>query len=253
MKFNLKALALAAAVMAACDVSAQQPEQNFSLPASFSMLQGTDANSFSPSSGEDFMKKRRKKRGRDQAFGQGKSVITVGYGFPSLIKSAFRAYESNLDYKVSGFGPAHLKYEYGVTDKIGLGLSIRYLTYKVQWSDEGTVTTYDTLGNPTGTTPVTYTSGYKGSSLGIMARMNFHFATGDKFDPYWGFGIGYGSYNFDYFTDDPDGGELSFKFPIPLAFESTVGCRYFFTDNIGAYAELGWGGSYLQAGLAAKF
>ncbi|MBL0138904.1 MAG: hypothetical protein IPP86_10295 [Bacteroidetes bacterium] len=33
--------------------------------------------------------------------------------------------------------------------------------------------------------------------------------------------------------------DLSIFNPIPLGFETTVGARYYFTDNIGTYVEAG--------------
>jgi hypothetical protein len=39
----------------------------------------------------------------------------------------------------------------------------------------------------------------------------------------------------------------------PIAFELTYGGRYYFTDNIGVYGEIGIARSYLQLGLCAKF
>lgn len=184
------------------------------------------------------------KHHRAEAWGQGKSVITVGYGFPNLTKTVFKIYQSELDFKLSGFGPMHLKYEYGVSDKIGLGVSIGYVSTKVEWKYDG----YDSLGMP-----ATYTEGYKGSSLGILVRMNVHFATGDKIDPYWGVGMGYNNYSFKYYTDEPGAEDLTLKFPIPFGFETTFGCRFYFSDNIGAYAEVGYGKSLAQVGLSAKF
>lgn len=260
MKPLWRHLVLVAAVCAAVNLTAQTGMRTTNAPASFSMINNAQNKGLAFESEDLSMedmakhkKKRKKRKGRDQAFAQGKSVITIGYGFPNLTKSLFKLYQSYADYQVSGFGPMHVKYEYGVTDKIGLGLSIRYLNYKVQWTDQESITTYDSIGDPNGTVTKNYTSGYKGSRLGIMAHMNIHFATGDKIDPYWGFGIGYGHSKFDYFTDDPLSENLSLTFPIPIAFESTVGCRFYFSDNFGAYLEAGWGASLLQGGIAIKF
>ncbi|HEU4719647.1 MAG TPA: hypothetical protein VFU15_17505, partial [Bacteroidia bacterium] len=202
MKPQWKIIMLITALCITRILSAQQADRSAFRPASATNAGTTVKPDFRPAflaydyDDYDLAKhKRRKKhkgggRGRDQAFGQGKFVITAGYGFPNLTKAVFKAYESNLGFKVSGFGPMHVKFDYGVTDKLSLGLSIRYLSYKVQWTDEESITTYDSLGNPNGTVSKDYTSGYKGSALGIMAHMNLHFATGAKIDPYWGIGIG---------------------------------------------------------------
>lgn len=191
-----------------------------------------------------------KKKSGGDAFEEGAMVVTVGYGFPNLTKMIFKLYQNEIGYKVSGFGPAHAKFEYGLSDKIGVGVSMGLVTSKVSWTYEET--TYDPVtGYANGT--ATYEEGFKGSSFVVLARMNYHFGTTDKLDPYWGFGAGYNANGFKYYNTNPNSIEDIKLAGLPIGFESTVGMRYYFTDNIGAYMELGWGKSLLQAGLAAKF
>jgi opacity protein-like surface antigen len=179
-------------------------------------------------------------RKRSGAWEEGAKVITLGYGFPNLTKTLFKIYEVYNDFEVSGIGPIHAKFDYGLNDNIGLGASIRFSNAKVQWTD-----TYSDT--------VTYTSGFKGSVFAVLFRFNYHFATGDKIDPYVGAGLGYVGRTFSYFSDDPNSIDLSISNPIPIGMESTIGIRFLFTDNFGAYAEVGWGGSVAQAGIALKF
>jgi len=40
---------------------------------------------------------------------------------------------------------------------------------------------------------------------------------------------------------------------MPFGFEFTLGARYFFSNNIGVYAEVGAAKSVMQGGLVAKF
>jgi len=90
--------------------------------------------------------------------------------------------------------------------------------------------------------------------MSALARMNIHFGSSDKLDVYWGFGIGYRTNNFKYYTTDPDDETvLAWKALLPIGFETTMGVRYYLTDNIGIYAEAGLGKSVAQAGLAIKF
>lgn len=180
---------------------------------------------------------------RAQAFEQSNSIISVGYGFPNVFKSVYSIYDLFGGYSSSGFGPINAKYEYAVTDNIGVGVIASYLSYKVRWDyDDGSGTVYE--------------EGYKGSLFAILVRANYHFATGDKLDPYVGVGAGYINYGFDYYNTDPSyaGGDLSVSYGAPLAYGASVGARYYFTDNIGAYAELGWDAlSLMQIGLSMKF
>ncbi len=180
------------------------------------------------------------------AFQEGTIAITAGYGFPNLGKSLLKYVVSDTvqGVKITGVGPLHFKVEYGLSSKIGLGLSVNYVTYGAKWNENGT-------NNTTGAI-VPYFYDIKFSSLSVLARFNVHFGTTDKLDPYWGIGAGYktGKWTFD--SNDPDFGKTAFKTPIPFGFETTVGLRYYFTDMIGFYAELGIAKSVIQGGIAIK-
>ena len=183
-----------------------------------------------------------KKRGGGGAFEQGKSVVTLGYGFPNLMKVLFSVYSSYGGYSVTGIGPLHVKYEYGLTDNLGLGLSVTYVSFNASWTDP--------YGFGT-STPYTY--GWKGSSLAFSPRVNYHFGHSDKFDPYVGLGIGYDAFSISYYTNQPGDPGLTFANVSPLAYEFTFGTRFYFTDNIGAYTEIGYSKSIIQFGVTAKF
>ena len=169
-----------------------------------------------------------------EAFSQGTSTLTAGYGVGNLAKTWFKTYESFGGYKATGMGPFHLRYEYGVSDRIGLGVSVNYVSYGAKWEDMGD----------------TYEIG--ASSWNVLGRMNWHFATGEKLDPYWAVGVGYNSTTWSTKSTD-EGYDFSLKSPLFIGFESVVGLRYYFTDNIGLYAEVGFSKSLAQAGLAVKF
>lgn len=194
----------------------------------------------------------KKKKGGD-AFGEGASVVSAGYGFPNLGKSVLKAFESEANYKVGGIGPMHLKYEYGLSDKVGIGLSLNYVSFSATWTESYTESQYDSNGNYIGEQTVTYDYKTAVSSISALVRMNVHFATTDKLDPYWGIGVGYRTYSWKFTSTDPYWVDSGLKSAIPVGFESTVGMRYYFTDNIGAYLEFGAAKSLMQGGIAAKF
>ena len=186
---------------------------------------------------------KRNGRGGD-AFAEGKMIITVGYGFPNVGKSVLKTYESYAGYKVSGFGPLSVKGEYALSDKIGFGLSVNYVSFAATWIEDGT----DAAGN---TIPYTYT--FSRSSVSVLGRMNIHFATSEKLDPYWGVGAGYRTGSYKFTSNDPFyTGNITFP-TIPFGFETTIGLRYYFSDNIGAYVEMGYAKALIQGGLALKF
>lgn len=183
------------------------------------------------------------KGGGDGSFDKGTISVTAGYGY-GLAGSLFSAYDSYSDYTFSKLGPITARIEYGVSKKIGLGLSVNYSSYNVEWKQPGVY--------PSPSTTL-YKAGFKGVGYSALLRMNLHFANGEKIDPYWGFGLGYrgGSYTFS--SDDSHALNQSVKTLIPVGFETTIGLRYYFTPNIGAYAEVGLGKALAQVGVAFKF
>jgi opacity protein-like surface antigen len=88
----------------------------------------------------------------------------------------------------------------------------------------------------------------------VLGRINLHFANSEKFDAYWGAGLGYKFGRWKHTDNDPDT-EVDGEIPsiIPFGFETTVGVRYFFIPNVGVYAELDIAKAPIQFGLTAKF
>jgi hypothetical protein len=186
---------------------------------------------------------------RSQTVEQGNSIISIGYGFPNLGKGIFRSYASMPEYKVRGFGPAQLKYEYMYTDQIGLGLSVNFVQFTVSYTGQYIDHT-DGNGNPV---YMTRTYSIANTAYNALFRANYHLINDDKKDIYVGGGIGYrgGGFTATATPKDPNWayGRLT---PFPIGMELTVGARYFFTDNIGAYAEFGAAKSLFQVGLCLK-
>ncbi|MEZ5013138.1 MAG: outer membrane beta-barrel protein [Chitinophagales bacterium] len=179
-----------------------------------------------------------------QAFEEGNSYISVGYGFPNLLGSIFKAYEEYNDYHASSTGPIYGKYEYAINDHIGVGALVNYSSTKVTYQYDS----FDDNGDP-----AVYGYEVKWSSFSILGRVNWHFGESDKFDPYFGVGMGYRSSSYTVTSDDPYLDNWEIGTLIPFGMEITVGGRYFFTDAIGVYAELGFAKSPFQVGLTAKF
>ncbi|MEO1514459.1 MAG: hypothetical protein AAFV95_05580 [Bacteroidota bacterium] len=85
----------------------------------------------------------------------------------------------------------------------------------------------------------------------IMAagRAVYHpdFAQSEKFDAYAGLTLGL--YFLDFGSNDI--GVAGYN-RTHLLLGAVVGCKYYFTDKVGAYAELGYGLGYLNLGVAYK-
>lgn len=200
-----------------------------------------------------------------QAYKEKQSDVTIGYGFPNIYKSILKsAVSNNGNYtaenrtEVKGYGPLFLKYEYGLTKLIGLGASIGYWNTKYTETSDYVSSEYNSSTGTYSTNAYRDVFTYKISSLSIGARLNFHFATQEKLDPYAGIAAGYTQtlYKFSFTSNNPDAGQSpAYEYSgIPVYFAITAGLRYYFTENIGIYGELGldkW--SVIQGGLAIKF
>lgn len=207
---------------------------------------------------------------RSQSYEDGHSYITVGYGFPNIFKSLIKNSSDNYNYtqhpqgsssfttKATGYGPILLKYEHALTSLIGVGASLGFSDTKLMGTFNYQDYNYDP--NTGNYYLVSYSDITKErfSSLSIGARLNFHFGTKEKLDPYAGIAGGYTKmfYSFSYSSNNPNNqvGPTSSYEGFPVYFAITAGLRYYFTENIGAYAEIGfdkW--SIMQAGLAIKF
>lgn len=189
------------------------------------------------------------KQAKSQAVDAGNILIDAYYGFPNLFTSALKTTYANSgsveDVNIGGIGPVGGRFEYMVSEKIGIGLEINYTDSYVEYTDLGT----DTLGNP-------YRYEYKVSvpRLRIMPRFNFHFGSSDVFDGYFAVAAGYNNTQYKFESNDPDFGDESITGLVPVAFRLAVGGRYFFTDAVGIHMELGLGGGALiNGGLSFKF
>jgi opacity protein-like surface antigen len=176
-----------------------------------------------------------------QAFEEGTSSASIGYGFVNFGNAVLSTYESQDGYQFSSLGPLFLKYEYAISDKFGLGLNVSYLTSTADFTstDFSTNEVFNNSINRTG--------------YNIMLRFNWHFGDHDMIDPYFGLAGGYRSNNWSSDFEDQSLGELDINTLIPVGIEATFGTRFLFTDNIGAYVEIGLARAFFQFGVTGKF
>jgi opacity protein-like surface antigen len=168
--------------------------------------------------------------------GKGTKVINAGYGFGNIWKTLFKLSSGFSGNTVSATGPVALGFEYGVAEKIGIGVQLGY--GQVKSTSTGTFTSNETL-----------------TSFQAFARGNYHFGSSAKFDPYIGVGMGYGNFKYKYSDNDPSSDPLeTISIPSAFGFTAALGARYYVSQNIGVYAEIGYvTGSIAQVGLVAKF
>jgi len=189
-----------------------------------------------------------------QAVEEGNIIVDAYYGFPNLYTTVFKTAYANtgseLDLKVNGAGPLGLRGEYMVTDKIGLGLDLGFNNSKVSYN-EISQEFNSTTGNVDN---VTYAYDFKTKKIGVLVCFNYHFLDNDKFDLFGTFGLGYASRSFSFTSTNPNYTPTAVSSLIPIGSKIGLGMRYFFTDNIGANLQLGFGqGGILNAGISAKF
>ncbi|MEY5000720.1 MAG: hypothetical protein RLZZ211_756 [Bacteroidota bacterium] len=188
-----------------------------------------------------------------QAVEEENIVIEAYYGFPNLYTSVFKTAYANsgteLDLNVGGTGPLGVRFEYLVTDKIGLGLDVGLSGSSISYNEMTTVFN-TTTGNYD---DVIYNYDFSTRKFGALFCLNYHFLDNDEFDLYSTVGVGYSKRSFDFTSTDPSYEPASISSMIPVGFKAGLGMRYFFTDNIGANLNLGLGiGGLLNAGISVK-
>ncbi len=163
-----------------------------------------------------------------QTFEKGTSAINIGIGFGNTLYTGSFYNQTVL--------PISASFEYGIIDKVGVGGFIGYCASK--WEDKWSG----------------YTWGWKYSYLVIGVRGNYHFYTTDKLDAYGGLMLGYNIVSSKDYYDGPGSYEpYSSATGSQARITVYAGGRYYFTNNIGAFAELGWGWTIFNIGLSVKF
>lgn len=179
----------------------------------------------------------------------GQNHISVGAGFPNLPKFFFNYLSTEKNYKALGTGPFHLKYENRVKSWLGLGLSINHMTYSISYTQD----VLDTNLGRIYPNKINISS----NNTAFNIRANIHFLNPEKQernDFYWGIGIGFRT---GQLIIDSEYKAYTPKLDLPslsrLGFESSIGYRHFFDDNLGIYAELGLAKSIFQFGFTGRF
>ena len=105
-------------------------------------------------------------------------------------------------------------------------------------------------------------TGYKYTALGYTAKWNYivagvrgayhynGFTDIPNLDVYGGAMLGYNIVNY---SSEGGGEDLSNSYGSGIGLSGFLGGRWFFGENLGAYAELGYGVSVLAVGLTYKF
>jgi hypothetical protein len=94
--------------------------------------------------------------------------------------------------------------------------------------------------------------GFNYSSVVLQGRITYHYQFIENFDTYGGLGLGIRYINSAEFGIHPPGDGIEPDDGIRASGAIFVGGRYFFNDKTAAYAELGYGVSYLSLGITFR-
>ncbi|HER09067.1 MAG TPA: hypothetical protein ENO20_09175 [Bacteroides sp.] len=168
-------------------------------------------------------------KAQESTFNLGDQVVNIGIGLGSVYAIG--------SYYTTTVPPISISYEKAIVDEIlekgviGVGGYVGYTSYKYHYIFS------------------TYDYGWKYTNIILGARGNFHYPLVDKLDTYLGMLMGYNiriAKEFGTFGTDvnPDRGSL--------ALAGYLGARYYFSEKFAAFAELGYGISYLTLGISLK-
>jgi|GEM_PF-830973 len=188
-----------------------------------------------------------KSNAQTPVFSKGSVSFTAGYGLGSMwMLTRDMTFDdvvvSSTASTPSATGPFYGKFEVGAAKHLGLGIHYAYASNS--WNCDKTPYAYGDEEE------VTYHYNMTRITWSIMAHMNIHIGPFSKWDPYTGFGIGYRNNYVKYTSDNPKE-QSGFSDPtvFHVGLEFGAGCRYYFTPNIAAYAEIGVAKSIFQTGI----
>ena len=154
-----------------------------------------------------------------QAFQKGDKLVNLGVGLVGLGVNATA--------------------EYGITENIGIGAFAGYERNSYGYA-------FGTLGGD-----------YTRSEITIGARGAFHagelLKLDAKFDPYVAAGIGVNIYTDPFWDYNFNTNNYQSKSFLRPTFLFRLGGRYYFSEKMAAFGEIGTGGSWLSGGISFKF
>ena len=184
-----------------------------------------------------------------QSFEKGQKDINLGLGLGNILINPTNAH--NIIPPVTG------SFDYGITDAISIGGQISYAGARWSYSGSewcnygiGKGNYYKNYNN--------YTDTYTWSFYIIGARAAYHFAqliNIDNLDVYAGVMTGYNIARYNFSTTSVCSDHTMSNLATYGGFVGGVygAARYRFTDNFGAFAEVGYGIVFLNTGLNFKF
>ncbi len=168
-----------------------------------------------------------------------KSTITAGVGF-SAVSIIFNAISTSYgSFKYESAPALQVSYDYLISDIISAGVAVSNQNMSYEYNYYDATTNTDIFADVTA------------SRTNIALRGLAHYGKQTDFDLYSGLRLGYTIWSFDANVQDYDTGGIGSMFAPQLIL---FGARGYFTEHIGANAELSIGSPhYLSFGLNARF
>jgi hypothetical protein len=174
-------------------------------------------------------------------------IVSTGYGLIAYgIMNAKLSSDSPSLVNTSLKGPYYAKIEFARTPKNSISICYAYIDFSANWSDYYVKLLGDSVKNDVK---------IKMKVHSIIIRHNHHFQLIKNFDAYFGIGLGYRFGLKEYNQTNPRYLSINGNWNhtlLPLGFESTLGLRYYFDDQIGIYTEIGFAKSVFQGGISIK-
>lgn len=183
---------------------------------------------------------------QESPFQKGTNVISAGIGIGSSIGSGYTNSTQSPGISV--------QFEHGVWDiggpgVISLGGYAGIKSFKYDYGTTG-------YHYPEGYYNYSITQKWSYTVIGVRSAYHYNGINNDKFDLYGGLMLSYNILSYSYSDNDPyydDSFYNTGSYGSAVGFTAYAGGRYFFTERIGAYLELGYGVAYLNIGAAFKF
>ena len=168
-----------------------------------------------------------------QSFKEGTNIISAGIGLGSSLGG----------YTYSSQTPAlSVQYERGVWEVggpgvISLGGYIGIKDYKYSGSGAG----------------YNYTEKWNYTIIGVRSAYHYTGLKNGKFDVYGGVMLSYNILSYKYKDNISSTSSSAGSYGSTPGFSLYAGGRYYFASNLAAFAELGYGVSFLNLGIGYKF
>ena len=165
-----------------------------------------------------------------QEFKTGDNVLSLGLGIGSSLGSSGYSSQSpgiSLQFE-------HGQWEVGGPGTISLGGFLGFKSYKYEYLYY----------------PYNYSQKYSYTVIGIRSAYHFNMIQAQHLDVYAGLMLSYNLVSYSYSGPSIYNGSHDNSY---LGLSLYAGGRYYFTDNIAAFLELGYGVAYLNIGGSYKF